>query len=96
MVGGEEMELQEALSKIVELQEQLTEKENKITSLTNVVKQKETEFDDLKAINQRLQDYNMNLFLKVSQEVEEPQQEEAEVNTMPETPTTWDDFMNGW
>lgn len=90
------MELQEALSKIVELQEQLTEKENKITSLTNVVKQKETEFDDLKAINQRLQDYNMNLFLKVSQEVEEPQQEEAEVNTMPETPTTWDDFMNGW
>lgn len=90
------MELQEALSKIVELQEQLTEKENKITSLTNVVKQKETEFDDLKAINQRLQDYNMNLFLKVSQEVEEPQQEEAEANTMPETPTTWDDFMNGW
>lgn len=90
------MELQEALSKIVELQEQLTEKENTITSLTNVVKQKETEFDDLKAINQRLQDYNMNLFLKVSQEVEEPQQEEAEVNTMPETPTTWDDFMNGW
>lgn len=90
------MELQEALSKIVELQEQLTEKENKITSLTNVVKQKETEFDDLKAINQRLQDYNMNLFLKVSQEVEEPQQEEAEVNTMTETPTTWDDFMNEW
>lgn len=90
------MELQEALSKIVELQEQLTEKENTITSLTNVVKQKETEFDDLKAINQRLQDYNMNLFLKVSQEVEEPQQEEAEVNTMPETPTTWDDFMNEW
>lgn len=90
------MELQEALSKIVELQEQLTEKENTITSLTNVVKQKETEFDDLKAINQRLQDYNMNLFLKVSQEVEEPQQEEAEDNTMPETPTTWDDFMNEW
>lgn len=90
------MELQEALSKIVELQEQLTEKENTITSLTNVVKQKETEFDDLKAINQRLQDYNMNLFLKVSQEVEEPQQEEAEVNTTPETPTTWDDFMNEW
>ena len=91
------MELQDALNQILELKEAIKEKEQQIDNLTHLNEQQKNQIDGYTGEITKLKENNMSLFLKVSQQFEEPK-------TQPNTPEreekreikTWDSFMGEW
>lgn len=93
------MELQEALNQILELKETLKEKEETISSLTNINEEQRNRITDYTGEIAKLKENNMNLFLRISQQHEESNQLNNELQeSQPEKkgPQTWDSFMDEW
>lgn len=90
------MTLEEAQSKIIELEEAVQQKDDLINSLSIIKEDSEKKLSDYETEIQSLKQHNMNLFLKVSQQVQAPV-EIAKDEQQPERKMTdWDSFMNEW
>lgn len=93
------MELQEALNQILELKETLKEKEETISSLTNINEEQRNQITDYTGEIAKLKENNMNLFLRISQQHEESNQLNNELQESQQEkkgPQTWDSFMDEW
>lgn len=93
------MELQEALNQILELKETLKEKEETISSLTNLNEEQRNQITDYTGEIAKLKENNMNLFLRISQQHEESNQLNNELQESQQEkkgPQTWDSFMDEW
>lgn len=93
------MELQEALNQILELKETLKEKEETISSLTNLNEEQRNRITDYTGEIAKLKENNMNLFLRISQQHEESNQLNNELQESQQEkkgPQTWDSFMDEW
>ena len=91
------MTLEEAQSKILELEEAVQAKDETITSLNILQEDNQKKLSDYESQIQTLKEHNMNLFLRVSQEPASPipADEDPEQND-PAVRQDWDDFMSGW
>lgn len=91
------MTLEEAQSKILELEEAVQAKDETITSLNILQEDNQKKLSDYESQIQTLKEHNMNLFLRVSQEPASPipADEDPEQNA-PAVRQDWDDFMSGW
>lgn len=91
------MTLEEAQSKILELEEAVQAKDETITSLNILQEDSQKKLSDYESQIQTLKEHNMNLFLRVSQEPASPipADEDPEQNA-PAVRQDWDDFMSGW
>lgn len=87
------MTLEEAQSRILELEEAVQAKDEQITSLTILQEDAVKKASDYEAEIQKLKENNMNLFLRVSQQPTAPIEKQPEPK--PEK-TGWDTFMSGW
>ena len=88
------MTLEEAQSKILELEEAVRTKDETITSLNILQEDSVRKLSDYETEIQKLKENNMNLFLRVSQEPAKPVAEEE--TPAPKTKTDWDDFLKDW
>ena len=93
--GGIGMTLEEAQSRILELESELTSKENDKLSLQSQLdtfKSKESEWEKEKT---RLQQHNLDLFLKLSQQgkADDPHENEKKDES---TKKDWNTFMSEW
>lgn len=89
------MTLEEAQSKILELEEAVRTKEETITSLNILQEDTTKKLSDYETEIQKLKENNMNLFLRVSQQPATP----VIIEETPEQPVQkvdWDDFMKDW
>ena len=90
------MTLEEAQSKIIELEEAVQQKDDLINSLSIIKEDSEKKLSDYETEIQSLKQHNMHLFLKVSQQIQTPD-ETAKNEQQPErAKTDWDSFMNEW
>lgn len=80
------MELDEALIKITELQEEIKSKETVINTLTS-------ERNNLDKENKRLQESNLKLFLKITNDNEDEEKTEPLNN---EEKQSFNDFLKDW
>lgn len=93
--GGIGMTLEEAQSRILELESELTSKENDkqtLQSQLDTFKSKESEWEKEKT---RLQQHNLDLFLKLSQQGKADERQEAEKKDE-STKKDWNTFMSEW
>ena len=90
------MELQDALNQILELKEAIKEKEQQIDNLTHLNEEQKNQINGYTGEITKLKENNMSLFLKVSQQFEEPK---AQPNTQEREKReikSWDSFMGEW
>lgn len=93
--GGIDMTLEEAQSRILELESELKTKENDQQTLQTQLedfKSKESEWVKEKT---RLQQHNLDLFLKLSEQGKADDQQESEKKDEP-TKKDWNTFMSEW
>ena len=93
--GGIDMTLEEAQSRILELETELTSKENDKQTLQSQLddfKSKESEWEKEKS---RLQKHNLDLFLKLSNQGKTDDCQENEKKDEP-TKKDWNTFMSEW
>ena len=93
--GGIDMTLEEAQSRILELESELSSKENDKQTLQSQLgefKNKESEWEKEKT---RLQQHNLDLFLKLSQQWKADERQENEKKDEP-TKKDWNTFMSEW
>ena len=93
--GGIGMTLEEAQSRILELESELTSKENDkqtLQSQLDTFKSMESEWEKEKT---RLQQHNLDLFLKLSQQGKADDHQEKEKKDEP-TKKDWNTFMSEW
>ena len=93
--GGIDMTLEEAHSRILELETELSSKENDKLSLQSQLddfKSKESEWEKEKT---RLQQHNLDLFLKLSNQGKADDRQESEKKDEP-TKKDWNTFMSEW
>lgn len=89
------MTLEEAQSRILELESELKSKENDqqtLQSQLDIFKSKETDWEKEKT---RLQQHNLDLFLKLSEQGKADDPQENERKDKPST-KDWNTFMNEW
>ena len=90
------MTLEEAQSRILELESELTSKENDKLSLQSQLddfKNKESEWEKEKT---RLQQHNLDLFLKLSQQGKADEQRQENEKKDEPTKKDWNTFMSEW
>ena len=93
--GGIGMTLEEAQSRILELETELSSKENDKQTLQSQLddfKSKESEWEKEKT---RLQQHNLDLFLKLSNQGKADDRQESEEKDEP-TKKDWNTFMSEW
>ena len=91
------MTLEEAQSKILELEEAVQAKDETITSLNILQEDNQKKLSDYESQIQTLKEHNMNLFLRVSQEPASPiPADEDPGQNAPAVRQDWEDFMQGW
>lgn len=99
--GGESMNLEQALEKIVELNDIIKDREEQIQSLSQVIEQKSTELENQVSEITRLKESNMRYFERLTQQTEsikthDEQIQEEQKTEVIDIESSWNDFMTQW
>lgn len=99
--GGESMNLEQALEKIVELNDIIKDREEQIQSLSQVIEQKSTELESQVSEISRLKESNMRYFERLTQQTEsiqthDNQKQEEQKEEIIDVETSWNEFMTQW
>ena len=95
------MNLEQALEKIVELNDIIKDREEQIQSLSQVIEQKSTELESQVSEISRLKESNMRYFERLTQQTEsiethDNQKQEEQKEEVIDIETSWNDFMTQW
>ena len=95
------MNLEQALEKIVELNDIIKDRDEQIQSLSQVIEQKSTELENHVAEITRLKESNMRYFERLTQQTEiiqthDEQIQEEQKEEVIDVETSWNDFMTQW
>ena len=95
------MNLEQALEKIVELNDTIKDRDEQIQSLSQVIEQKSTELESQVSEITRLKESNMRYFERLTQQTESIQTHDEQIQEEQKTEiidveSSWDDFMNQW
>ena len=99
--GGESMNLEQALEKIVELNDVIKDRDEQIQSLSQVIEQKSTELENQVSEITRLKESNMRYFERLTQQTEsvqthDEQIQEEQKEEIIDIESSWNDFMTQW
>lgn len=99
--GGESMNLEQALEKIVELNDVIKDRDEQIQSLSQVIEQKSTELENHVSEITRLKESNMRYFERLTQQTEsiethDNQNQEEQKEEIIDVETSWNEFMCQW
>ena len=94
------MNLEQALEKIVELNDVIKDRDEQIQSLSEVIEKKSTELENQVSEITRLKESNMRYFERLTQQTENIQthdeiQEEQKTEVI-DIESSWNDFMTQW
>ena len=95
------MNLEQALEKIVELNDIIKDREEQIQSLSQVIEQKSTELESQVSEITRLKESNMRYFERLTQQTEsiethDNQKQEEQKEEIIDVETSWNEFMTQW
>lgn len=95
------MNLEQALEKIVELNDVIKDRDEQIQSLSQVIEQKSTELESQVSEISRLKESNMRYFERLTQQTETIQTHDEQIQEEQKTEvidieSSWNDFMNQW
>ena len=95
------MNLEQALEKIVELNDIIKDREEQIQSLSQVIENKSTELENKSSEIIRLKESNMRYFERLTQQTEnnqthDEQIQEEQKEEIIDAETSWNDFMCQW
>ena len=95
------MNLEQALEKIVELNDVIKDREEQIQSLSQVIEQKSTELENQVSEITRLKESNMRYFERLTQQTEsiethDNQKQEEQKEEIIDVETSWNEFMTQW
>ena len=95
------MNLEQALEKIVELNDIIKDREEQIQSLSQVIEQKSTELESQVSEISRLKESNMRYFERLTQQTEsiqshDNQKQEDQKEEIIDVETSWNEFMTQW
>ena len=95
------MNLEQALEKIVELNDIIKDREEQIQSLSQVIEQKSTELESQVSEITRLKESNMRYFERLTQqtvsiETHDNQNQEEQKEEIIDVETSWNEFMTQW
>ena len=95
------MNLEQALEKIVELNDIIKDREEQIQSLSQVIEQKSTELESQVSEITRLKESNMRYFERLTQQTEsiethDNQNQEEQKEEIIDVETSWNEFMTQW
>ena len=99
--GGESMNLEQALEKIVELNDVIKDRDEQIQSLSQVIEQKSTELENQVSEITRLKESNMRYFERLTQQTEsiqthDEQIQEEQKEEIIDIESSWNEFMCQW
>ena len=95
------MNLEQALEKIVELNDVIKDRDEQIQSLSQVIEQKSTELESQVSEISRLKESNMRYFERLTQQTEsiqthDEQIQEEQKEEIIDVETSWNEFMTQW
>ena len=95
------MNLEQALEKIVELNDIIKDRDEQIQSLSQVIEQKSTELENHVSEITRLKESNMRYFERLTQQTEsiethDNQNQEEQKEEIIDVESSWNDFMTQW
>ena len=95
------MNLEQALEKIVELNDIIKDRDEQIQSLSQVSEQKSTEIETQVSEISRLKESNMRYFERLTQQTESIQTHDEQIQEEQKTEvidieSSWNDFMTQW
>ena len=95
------MNLEQALEKIVELNDIIKDRDEQIQSLSQVIEQKSTELESQVSEITRLKESNMRYFERLTQQTEsiqshDEQKQEEQKEEIIDVETSWNEFMTQW
>ena len=95
------MNLEQALEKIVELNDVIKDRDEQIQSLSQVIEQKSTELENQVSEITRLKESNMRYFERLTQQTEsmethDNQKQEEQKEEIIDVETSWNEFMTQW
>ena len=95
------MNLEQALEKIVELNDIIKDRDEQIQSLSQVIEQKSTELESQVSEITRLKESNMRYFERLTQQTEsiethDNQNQEEQKEEIIDVETSWNEFMTQW
>ena len=95
------MNLEQALEKIVELNDIIKDRDEQIQSLSQVIEQKSTELENQVSEISRLKESNMRYFERLTQQTEsiqthDEQNQEEQKEVIIDVETSWNEFMTQW
>ena len=95
------MNLEQALEKIVELNDIIKDRDEQIQSLSQVIEQKSTELENHVSEITRLKESNMRYFERLTQQTEsiethDNQKQEEQKEEIIDVETSWNEFMTQW
>ena len=95
------MNLEQALEKIVELNDIIKDRDEQIQSLSQVIEQKSTELESQVSEITRLKESNMRYFERLTQQTEsvqthDEQIQEEQKEEIIDIESSWNDFMTQW
>lgn len=95
------MNLEQALEKIVELNDIIKDRDEQIQSLSQVIEQKSTELENQVSEISRLKESNMRYFERLTQQTEsiqthDNQNQEEQKEEIIDIESSWNDFMTQW
>lgn len=95
------MNLEQALEKIVELNDVIKDRDEQIQSLSQVIDQKSIELENHVSEITRLKESNMRYFERLTQQSEliethDIQKQEEQKEEIIDVETSWNEFMTQW
>ena len=95
------MNLEQALEKIVELNDVIKDRDEQIQSLSEVIEKKSTELENQVSEITRLKESNMRYFERLTQQTEsiethDTQNQEEQKEEIVDVETSWNEFMTQW
>lgn len=95
------MNLEQALEKIVELNDTIKDRDEQIQCLSQVIEQKSTELENQVSEITRLKESNMRYFERLTQQTESVQThdnqiQEEQKEEIIDIESSWNDFMTQW
>lgn len=95
------MNLEQALEKIVELNDIIKDRDEQIQSLSQVIEQKSTELESQVSEITRLKESNMRYFERLTQQTESIEthdihNQEEQKEEIIDVETSWNEFMTQW
>ena len=95
------MNLEQALEKIVELNDIIKDRDEQIQSLSQVIEQKSTELENQVSEITRLKESNMRYFERLTQQTENTQTHDEQIQEeqkeeIIDIESSWNEFMCQW